>query len=68
MAEPEWFSTQQAAQRLGMTGEWVRQQIAEERLVARYFTFGGRRTYRIHVLDLRDFERRYMRESGVGRR
>lgn len=63
MADREWLSTQDAARRLGMTSEWVRRQILEERLVARFYLVGRRRTYRIHISDLRRFEIAYLRLS-----
>ena len=59
-----WLSTREAASQLGMTSTWVRRQISEKRLVARYFATGARRVYRIHWRDLRSFEREYLRESG----
>ena len=63
MAEREWYSTQQVAQVVGMTSQWVRRQIDAGRLNARYFDGAGRRTYRIHRTDLREFLRRHGRDS-----
>jgi excisionase family DNA binding protein len=63
MPEREWYSTQQVAQVVGMTSQWVRRQIDAGRLNARYFEGAGRRTYRIHRTDLRDFLRRFGRDS-----
>lgn len=63
MAEREWYSTQQVAQVVGMTSQWVRRQIDAGRLNARYFDGAGRRTYRIHRTDLREFLRRFGRDS-----
>lgn len=61
--DQEWYSTQEVGQVLGMTSQWVRRQIDAGRLNARYYDGPGRRTYRIHRADLRDFMRRYGRES-----
>lgn len=63
MAEREWYSTNQVAQTVGMTAQWVRRQIDAGRLNARYFDGAGRRTYRIHRSDLREFQRRYGHDS-----
>lgn len=63
MAEREWYSTQQVAQIVGMTSQWVRRQIDAGRLNAHYFDGAGRRTYRIHRTDLREYLRRYGRDS-----
>jgi hypothetical protein len=46
-----------------MTPEWVRQQIAEKRLAATAWEFGGRRTYRINEIDWRAFLARYSRRT-----
>jgi len=58
MHEREWYSTQQVAQVVGITSQWVRRQIDAGRLNARYFDGAGRRTYRIHRTDLDGFQRR----------
>lgn len=57
--EPAWVSTDQVGERVGMTGEWVRRQIAAGRLPATVFSTGRRRTYRIRVIDLEDFLERF---------
>jgi excisionase family DNA binding protein len=50
-----WLSTEQIAERVGMTGEWVRRQIIAGRLRALVFRTGSRATYRISEADLRHF-------------
>lgn len=67
MADKEWISTEEVAQELGMTREWVRQQIKAGRLVATYYAINGRRTYRVHRHEYKRFVIRYQRETGGGR-
>jgi excisionase family DNA binding protein len=54
-----WLSTEEAASRVGMTGEWVRRQIVVGRLRATAFETGRRRTYRIRSDDWARFLARY---------
>ncbi len=54
-----WLSTEEAARRVGMTGEWVRRQILAGRLSATAFETGRRRTYRIRSDDWARFLARY---------
>lgn len=54
-----WLSTEEAAGRVGMTGEWVRRQIVAGRLRATAFETGRRRTYRIRADDWDRFLARY---------
>lgn len=58
-----WLTTEEAASQVGMTAEWVRQQIVKRRLRATVWGFGGRRTYRIHVDHWRAFLARYSRDT-----
>src|SRR6476659_8050659 len=46
--ENPWLSTDEVAQRIGMSPEWVRRQIVAGRLRATVFRTGKRPTYRIH--------------------
>ena len=55
----DYLTCEQAASQVGMTAEWVRQQIVKRRLQATVWDFGGRRTYRIHVAHWRAFLARY---------
>lgn len=66
MSNREWYSTEQAARKLMMTSEWVRQQINAGRLVATFYLVDGRRTFRIHRDDLERFIARYRRKTGGG--
>jgi hypothetical protein len=59
----EYLTCELAASEVGMTAEWVRQQILKRRLRATVWDFGGRRTYRIHVSDWRIFLARYSRNT-----
>ena len=61
MADPSriWLSTEEAAESVGMTSQWVREQIEAGRLRAYVFETGRRRTYRIRLDDWRHFLMRY---------
>jgi hypothetical protein len=50
-----WLSTEQIAERIGMTGEWVRRQVLAGRLKAVVFRTASRATYRVRETDLREF-------------
>jgi len=54
-ATERWLSTEQIAERVGMTGEWVRRQVIAGRLVALVFRTGSRSTYRISEAELSRF-------------
>lgn len=54
-AAGKWLSTEQIADRVGMTAEWVRRQVLAGRLRAVVFRTGTRATYRVREGDLRDF-------------
>jgi excisionase family DNA binding protein len=45
--QDRWLTTEEASSQVGMSAEWVRQQIHKRRLKATVWQFGGRRTYRI---------------------
>jgi hypothetical protein len=47
-----WLSTEEVAARVGMTAEWVRQQVMAGRLNARVYRTGTRTTYRIRDIDV----------------
>jgi excisionase family DNA binding protein len=59
----EWLTTRRAAEQVGMSEEWIRQQIVKRRLPATVWDFGGRRTYRIHAEHWRAFLARYSRHT-----
>ncbi|HEX7949773.1 MAG TPA: excisionase family DNA-binding protein [Candidatus Limnocylindrales bacterium] len=50
-----WLATEEVAQRLGMSSEWVRRQIIAGRLRAVAYETGGRRTYRVRETWVREF-------------
>jgi hypothetical protein len=54
-----WISTEQAGASIGMSSEWVRQQIEAKRLRAYCYETGARRTYRIRTDDWERFLVRY---------
>ena len=54
-----WLTTEEAADQVGMTSEWVRHQIMSRRLPATVWDFGGRRTYRIRSVDWLEFVARF---------
>ena len=58
-----WLSTEEAATSIGMTSQWVRQQIEARRLRAYVFTTGARRTYRIRADHWEGFLVRYRRRT-----
>lgn len=55
----EWLSTEDAARELGMTADWIRDQIGAGRLKARTWLTGRRSTIRIRRVDLEQFIRRH---------
>jgi excisionase family DNA binding protein len=58
-----WLSTEEAADAVGMTSEWVRAQIQAKRLPAFVFATGRRRTYRIRLDHWQHFLSRYRRRT-----
>lgn len=58
-----WLSTEEAASSIGMTTEWVRDQIVSGRLPATVYSTGKRRTYRIRAEDWTQFLARYSRRT-----
>ncbi len=56
-----WLSTSEAGEHLNRSARWVREQIEEGNLRARSFTGGIRPSYRIHIDDLKAFERENFR-------
>ena len=54
-----WLSTEEAGNTVGMTSEWVREQIEAKRLPAFVFETGRRRTYRIRLDHWQRFLSRY---------
>lgn len=58
-----WISTTDAAADIGMTAEWIREQIYEQRLPAWFTSTGRRRVYRIRIEDWRAFLDRYHHRS-----
>ena len=58
-SDKEWMGTEDAARELGMTPDWVRDQIRAGRLKARTWQTGRRSTIRIRRVDLDDFIRRH---------
>lgn len=59
----QWLSTEQAGASIGMSSQWVRNQIADGRLRAYVYRTGSRSTYRIHVDDWRRFLAAYQRPT-----
>ena len=55
----EWLGTEEAARQLGMTPDWVRDQISAGRLKARTWMTGRRSTIGIRRVDLDEFIRRH---------
>ncbi len=58
-----WISTERAGASIGMSSQWVRQQIKAKRLPAYAIETGARRTYRIRTDDWAHFLVRYRRRS-----
>jgi excisionase family DNA binding protein len=58
-----WYTTQQVAAILGVTGETVRRHIRERRLAAVVFTSGERATFRISDEAIAAFRKAYTRDS-----
>lgn len=58
-----WLSTTEAADAIGMTPEWVREQIYAQRLPAWFTSTGRRRVFRIRAEDWDAFLTRYHRRS-----
>jgi excisionase family DNA binding protein len=58
-----WLTTEEAASRVGMTAEWVRQQIVARRLPATVWEVGNRRTYRIRSDDWARFVARFSQRT-----
>jgi hypothetical protein len=58
-----WLGTEEAGASIGMSAQWVRQQIEAGRLSAYVFSTGGRRTYRIRTDDWSRFLVRYRRRT-----
>ena len=54
----EWISTTQAAAEIGMSDEWVRQQIKAGRLRATVVDGDARRLYRISRVDWQEYRSR----------
>lgn len=63
MANDEWLSTEQVAEHLGVTSQWVRKQITAGRLRGRAYLTGSRSTYRIRRTDLSDFILTWSRDT-----
>jgi hypothetical protein len=61
--QPQFISTEQAGSEVGMSAEWVRQQIYSGRLRATVFFTGRRRTYRISAEDWALFLAAYRRQT-----
>jgi len=62
MTAPRWLTTTQAAARVGVSSEYVRQEILRGRLVAQVLaSASGRRIYRISEEELRRYRERYGR-------
>ena len=59
----DWLSTERAAASVGMSAEWVREQIRTQKLPATVYLTGGRRTFRIRADDWAAFLRRYSRRT-----
>jgi excisionase family DNA binding protein len=62
----EWLSTEDVARMIGMSTEFVRQQIEAGRLPATKFLTGQRATYRIRASDLEEFLRHFTLRTGGG--
>ncbi len=58
-----WYTTQEVAAILGMSGETVRRHIRERRLAAIVFTSGERPVFRISEEALSAFRKTYTRDS-----
>jgi excisionase family DNA binding protein len=58
-----WMTTEEAAAEVGMTAQWVRQQIVEGRLHASAWSTGSRRAYRIRARDWDAFVAAYSRRT-----
>ena len=59
-----WLSTQEVAERLGMSSEWVRRQILAGRMRAVVYQTSGRSIYRVSESALDEFTRRFTRDPG----
>lgn len=58
-----WAGSQEWGHSIGMSAEWVRQQIQAGRLKATAFSTGKRRTYRIRSDDWADFLAKYAQRT-----